>query len=63
MNITDKERNMFHSAYQTIKNEINEYGKLSDIGIEGLRNEFKLESQIQFIRNKIKVRQLRHVLM
>ena len=33
MNITDKERNLFHSTYESIKNEILEYGKLSDIGM------------------------------
>lgn len=61
MNIEDKERSFVYSTFQSIKNELKEYGKLTDI--ERLGSEVVLESQIQYLKNKVKVRQLRHAYM
>lgn len=72
MNISDKERSLIYSTYESVRKEVLEYGKCSDIGkvtnllilnLERFGNEVKLDSQIQFLKNKVKARQLRHALM
>lgn len=61
LNLNDIERVCVYSAYQSVRRELENYGKLTEI--DELGDESKLEAQLNLLKNKVQARQLRHALM
>jgi hypothetical protein len=59
--MSDLERVFVFTTFKTVRKEIEEYGKLTEIDELGI--EAKLESQITWLKNKVQARQLRHAIM
>jgi len=61
LNLDDIERVCVYTTFKTVRNELEEYGKLTEI--DELGDESKLEAQLTLLKNKVQARQLRHALM
>ena len=61
LNLNDIERVCTYTTYKSVRDELEDYGKLTEINELG--DEAIFEAQLTFLKNKVQSRQLRHAFM